>query len=100
MRRVGPLVAALACTLAFAGSALGAATNAKFTFENVAFPNGTVGTIQAASKTTGNGGTLTNCGFYDSAGKYLGQFQSASFASQDAADVRQFCLANFDNRTV
>jgi hypothetical protein len=100
MRKVAALAAASACTLAFAASALGAAANAKFTFENVTFPNGTIGTIQAGSKTTGNGSTFTNCGFYDSAGKYLGQFQSATFASDDAAAVRQFCLANFDNRTV
>ena len=79
------------------GSAL-AADVVKFTFSNVAYPDGVVGTIQAGSKTTKKG-TVTNCGYYSNPNdRYLGEFESDEFSSRNADEVRQFCLENYNNR--
>lgn len=78
--------------------------NEKFTFEDETFanPDGTVtenGVIEAGSKKTGGGSTFTVCSYFSEGyGEFLGQFESADFASDDPAEVRAFCLANAANR--
>ena len=79
------------------GSAL-AASDVKFTFSGVAFPDGQLGTIQAATKTTKKT-TITTCSYFsDPNNQYQGQFQSDEFASRNADEVQQFCLENYNNR--
>jgi hypothetical protein len=42
---------------------------------------------------------VTTCGFTSPGGeRFLGEFQSTTFASSDPAVVLQFCLDNFVNR--
>lgn len=79
------------------GSAL-AADNVKFTFSGVAFPDGQLGTIQVATKTTKKT-TITTCSYFsDPNNQYLGQFQTDEFASSDANAIEQFCLENYNNK--
>ena len=80
------------------GSAL-AANVFKFTFPDVSYPDGRVGTIQASVKTTRNG-SVTVCGYFsDPNDQYLGQFQGSDNTSTDAVVVRDYCVANYANRT-
>ncbi|HXG68000.1 MAG TPA: hypothetical protein VNO70_23080 [Blastocatellia bacterium] len=81
------------------GSVLAAdADVVKFTFPDVAYPDGRVGTIQAGSKTNRKS-TVTVCNYYSNPNnQYLGQFQSDEFSSRNADEVKQFCLENYNNR--
>jgi hypothetical protein len=79
------------------GSAL-AANLFKFTFEDVAYPDGRVGTIQASVRINPRS-EITVCSYFSSPNdQYLGQFQSTDNSSTDAVVVRDFCLAHFSER--
>ena len=80
------------------GSALGA--NAfKFTFSDVAYPDGRVGTIQASVKTTKKG-TFTVCGYNTNPNdQFAGEFQGTDNTSTDAAVVLNYCESHFADRT-
>src|SRR5688500_6916694 len=79
------------------GSAM-AADSVKFTFANVAFRDGQKGTIEGAVKTTKKT-TVTTCSYFsDPNNTYLGQYHDATFASNNADEVLEFCQANFSNR--
>jgi shikimate kinase len=70
----------------------------KFTFSEVSYPDGRIGTIQASVKTTKKG-SITVCGYYsDPNDQYLGQFQDTDNTSTDAVDVRDYCLSHFEER--
>jgi hypothetical protein len=88
-------VTLLGSLLLAAGFAVAGVTKA--TFSAVTFADGTVGTIYAGSKIT-NRAMLTECDYADSQGQYLGQFQSAAFASTDPDALESFCLAHFVDR--
>jgi hypothetical protein len=80
------------------GSAL-AANLFKFTFEDVSYPDGRVGTIQASVRINPRS-EITVCSYFSSPNdQYLGQFQSTDNSSTDAVVVRDFCLAHFGERT-
>jgi len=70
----------------------------KFSFNDVIFPDGTLGELEAGSKITQKS-TFTSCSYFsDDYADYLGYFQSGEFASEDAAEVLAFCLAHYDER--
>lgn len=73
--------------------------NEKFEFADVLFPDGTTGTIRAASKLTNNGQD-TDCAYFTPTDDYLGQFDTQDFSSSDADTVRQFCLDHYADRTL
>ena len=98
-------IATVICTIltALVLAAAAAAGVAKFTLtgETLTDETGTVtttGVIQAGSKTTGNGNTFTSCGYFTADGAYLGQFETAGFASTDATAVESFCLSHLGDR--
>lgn len=71
--------------------------NEKFEFTPVTFPDGTEGTIRAGSKKNNNS-QFTQCGYFDLADAFLGDFGSGEFASKDAPAVKQFCLDHYGDR--
>ena len=80
------------------GSAL-AANMFKFTFEEVLYPDNRLGTIQASVRINPRS-EITVCSYFSNPNnQYLGQFQSTDNSSTDAVVVRDFCLANFGERT-
>ena len=80
------------------GAAL-AANTFKFTFSDVAYPDGRVGTIQASVKTTKKG-TVTVCDYYTNPNdRFAGEFQGTDNTSTDAVAVQSYCEAHFDDRT-
>ena len=79
------------------GSAL-AANVFKFTFSDVAYPDGRVGTIQASVKSNKKG-TVTVCDYYSNPNdQSLGEFQGTDNTSTDAVVVRDYCLAHYGDR--
>lgn len=71
----------------------------KFTFPDVAYPDGRVGTIQAGVKITKKA-AVTVCNYYsDPNDQYLGQFQDTDNVSFDAVVVRDYCLGHYGDRT-
>lgn len=71
----------------------------KFTFPDVAYPDGRVGTIQAGVKLTKKA-AITVCDYYsDPNDQYLGQFQDTDNVSFDAVVVRDYCLGHYGDRT-
>ena len=80
------------------GSALGANVF-KFTFSDVSYPDGRVGTIRASVKIVKRG-DVTVCGYFsDPNDQYLGQFEGTDNASTDAVVVRDYCMAHYGDRT-
>lgn len=80
------------------GSAL-AANVFKFTFPDVSYPDGRVGTIQASVKNVKRG-SVTVCDYYSSPNdQYLGEFQDTDNTSTDAVVVRDYCLGHYADRT-
>ena len=80
------------------GSAF-AANVFKFTFSDVAYPDGRVGTIQASVKTTKKG-TITVCGYYTNPNdQFAGEFQGTDNTSTDAVEVLNYCESHFADRT-
>lgn len=78
--------------------AVASASVNKFGFNDLTFPDGTLGELKAGSKIT-NKGDFTSCSYFsDDYQDYLGYFQSSEFASEDAGEVLAFCLANYGNR--
>ena len=81
---------------------LGSATAAnvfKYTFSDVAFPDGRVGTIQASIKTSKKG-TVTVCGYYTNPDdRFAGEFQGSDNTSTDAVVVQSYCESHFGDRT-
>jgi hypothetical protein len=94
MRLLRLLAVALVLTLVIAASATAGVT--KYTFTGVEFPDGNVGVIYAGVKVT-NKSNLTACGYHSSDGHSLGYYAD-SFASDDPAAVRQFCLDSYHER--
>ncbi|HXG68001.1 MAG TPA: hypothetical protein VNO70_23085 [Blastocatellia bacterium] len=75
-----------------------AADSVKFTFSDVLYPDGQKGTIEAAVKTNKKS-TVTTCSYFsDPNNQYLGQYQDATFASNNADEVRRFCLDHYNER--
>jgi hypothetical protein len=90
------LVAAVVVSLlAGAGAALAGVT--KFTFTNVAFPDGTTGTIRAGSKIV-NKVDYSVCGYYTANDLFLGQFETADFATTDPGAMEDFCVLHYADR--
>ena len=84
--------------LVLAGAIM-AANVFKFTFSEVSYPDGRIGTIQASVKTTKNG-NVTVVNYYSSPNdQYLGQLQGTDNASTDAIAVLQYSLDHFAERT-
>ncbi len=76
--------------------AVALAGSGKFTFNDVTFSDGTVGELEASSKVKKN---FTTCSYFsDDYEAYLGYFQSAEFASEDAEEVLAFCLEHYEDR--
>jgi hypothetical protein len=79
------------------GSAL-AANAFKFTFSDVTYPDGKVGTIQASVKTTKKG-SVTVCDYNSNPNdQYLGEFQGTDNTSTDAVVVENYCLQHYNDR--
>jgi len=101
MRRL-LLIVLLVAALAPAGAAFAGAEHVKFTFTGQTFSDGTQnGVITVGAKKTGGGSTTVVCDYYTEGFQtYLGQFQSMDPAdfSTDAETLREFCLANYENR--
>jgi hypothetical protein len=77
------------------GSAM-AANTFKFTFTDVQFPDGRMGTIFASVRTTKKG-AVTVCGFNSNPNdQFLGEFQGNDNTSTDAVDVENYCLAHYE----
>jgi len=94
------LALVVVATLALSGVAL--AKTFKFTFEDVTLTDGDLvvenGVIEASTKETKKT-TFTNCNYYtEDYEAFLGQFQSDDFFSDDAGEVEEFCVDNFENR--
>ena len=71
----------------------------KFTFPDVTYSDGRVGTIQASVKTTKND-SVTVVSYYSTPNdQYLGQFQGTDNTSTDAVIVRDYALSHFVDRT-
>jgi hypothetical protein len=91
------LLAVSGLTLVLIGSVM-ATSVVKFSFPDVTYPNGQVGTIRAGVKTTKKS-NVTVCDYFsDPNDQYLGQFQDGTFASDNATEVLNFCLEHFDER--
>ena len=91
------IIATVVLGMFLLGSAL-AANVFKFTFSDVAYPDGRVGTIHASVKTTKNG-SVTVCDYYSSPDdKSLGEFQGTDNTSTDAVVVRDYALSHFGDR--
>jgi hypothetical protein len=99
MKLLSLLLAAMFVVLVLAVPAL-AGSVSKLTFDNVTYPDGTTGVIEASVKVVNKSGT-TVCDYYsDNHVAFLGQYQQVGgFAATDPAQVEQFCLDNFANRT-
>jgi cytochrome c-type biogenesis protein CcmH/NrfF len=70
----------------------------KYTFNDVSIDD-TVVEITASVKTT-NKGEFSVCDYYsDDWIDYLGQYQEATSAGDDAGQVLDFCVSHFDDRT-
>lgn len=72
----------------------------KYSFNDVTFPNGQVGEIEANVKLQKNKDDSAYCGYFsadyqDSLGYY---FQFVDSAPLDASSVEQFCLNHFNDR--
>ncbi len=72
--------------------------NQKFTFTDVAFPDGTSGTIRAGVKIN-NQSTDAEAGYYTPDDQYLGRYQEVDgFASTDPDSVRRWALDHYADR--
>jgi hypothetical protein len=80
-------------------SAIMAANVFKFTFSEVSYPDGRIGTIQASVKTTKNGSVTVINYFTSPNDQYIGQFQGTDNTSTDAVLVLEYALAHFGERT-
>lgn len=80
------------------GSAF-AANVFKYTFTDVAYPDGRVGTITASVKQTKKS-TITVCGYNTNPNdQFAGEFQGDDNTSTDAVAVRDYCESHFADRT-
>jgi len=98
MRQLLISMGVVVAMLVFAAGAPAKAT--KFTFNDVTYPDGTTGEIEASVKNT-NKSHLTYCGnFSDDYAESLGYYQeqAETTASTDPEQVRAFCLEHFDER--
>ncbi len=94
MRRI--IAAALVVAALVPGVAL-AGPMTKYTFDGVTFSDGTVGVIEASSKTNKDG--FTTCSYYSEGHvTYLGYFTQTGISFTDAASVEQFCLDHYAER--
>lgn len=92
-------VAAAAAALVLATPAAAQAATTKFEFHNVTFSDGQTGTIYASTKTNPNKVDNVFCDYATSEGQSLGQYEEfVEPAPSNAQDVRDFCLAHFDER--
>ena len=97
MRKLIALAVVVATTLALAGTAQAKVT--KYTFNDVAFPDGTSGEIEASVKTT-NKSQLVYCGYFSSGyADSLGYYQQFTDSPPTTADgVETFCLDHYGDR--
>jgi len=80
------------------GSAF-AANVFKFTFTDVSYPDGRVGTITASVKQTKKG-AITVCGYNTNPNdQFAGEFQGTDNTSTDAVEVLNYCESHFADRT-
>ena len=80
------------------GSAF-AANVFKYTFSEVSYPDGRVGTIQASVKTNKKS-TITVCDYYTNPNdQSAGEFQGDDNTSTDAVQVKSYCESHFADRT-
>lgn len=98
MRRLLTLAAAVAFALAISVPAAQAQAT-KYEFHDVTFSNGQTGTIYASTKTMKKKPDNVSCGYQTEDYQFLGYyFEFVEPAPTDAASVREFCLAHFDER--
>ena len=98
MRHALVSFAVVVAMLVFAAAAPAKVT--KFTFNDVTYPDGTTGEIEASVKNT-NKSHLTYCGYFsDDYAESLGYYQERTTtpASTDPEQVKAFCLEHFDER--
>lgn len=70
----------------------------KFTFPDVAYPDGSLGTLRASVKLVKRD-SVTVCGYFaDPNDSFLGQFEGTDNRSADASVVLEYCLAHFNER--
>ena len=91
------IIATVVLGMFLLGSIL-AANVFKFTFTDVAFPDGRVGTIRASVKTTKKDAVTLFDFTSNPNDQSLGQFQGTDNTSTDAAVVRDYCLAHYGER--
>jgi len=88
------LIAAMTMMVAVDG-AIARATNEKYEFTNVTFPDGTVGTIRAGVKITKKASTAV-ASYFTAADGYLGEYEEVNgFASTDPGQVLQWALDHY-----
>lgn len=98
MRRPVTLVAAAAAALVLAAPAAEASTT-KFEFHDVTFSDGQTGTIYASVKSMNKKPDNVYCGYQTSSHQSLGYYlEFLEPAPATAQEVRDFCLAHFDDR--
>lgn len=89
-------IALLGCALFGAGLAIAGVT--KFSFINITFPDGTLGTIRAGSKIT-NTAQFSVCDYYAAPNDaYIGMYQSSTFATTDEVAMEDFCWSHYYER--
>jgi hypothetical protein len=70
----------------------------KYVFENVAFPDGTVGTVFASIRLTRQEPTAT-ASYFDESDGYLGQYRERNgFASDDSDQIREWAVSHYKDR--
>lgn len=99
MRRLVTTITATAL-LIMALALPGIASTQKFSFNDVTFPNGQAGEIEATLKLQKNKDDSVYCGYFsadyqDSLGYY---FQFVDSPPLDASSVQEFCLNHFNDR--
>ena len=100
MRRTLTSLAGTATVVALAIPVANAATT-KFEFEDVTFPDGQTGTIYASVKDMKNKDDNVYCQYQSSEHEHLGYYlEFVESAPTDANAVLQFCLDNYDWRTL
>ena len=92
------ILAGSVLALLLIGAAL-AANVYKFTFADMTYSDGRVGTITVSIK-AGKNGNVTVCDYYSSPNDlFLGEFQGTDNTSTDAVIIRDYALAHFGDRT-
>ena len=91
------LVGTIALLFALVLTASAFAGVTKYTFNDVTYPDGTTGEIEAGVKDT-NKSDLTNCTYFSDDYREALGYYADPVVFTTAEEVRQFCLDHFDER--